>query len=804
MRTHDKVRRFARGAVAVPLLALLLIAMPVGASGGPSGGGGLGWSATSIAANVIPGPSGGSPPGIIGGGGGSAMLGAVPYFALPQDSPSCGTACLNGWTDIIDNGVGNGGSILYVVVNVCVPETVGGTTYQTGPGCDGQTWYNTGNANWSAGGGPEYWKPTIENLDAAGITPLLYLNTFWDANSNPNTCGTSGTGSCVYTKGDIEAEQNTAADWWCVHSGATCTSASAYQITNFYYDNMSLDSTYGVTTSHCDQSLAGGASGALCNETYYDDIVTHEDSLSLSGSGNTAFLNAGDWVDNPDTSGTTDGYTSWNGNASTCQLGETGASCGEDWLMYLDGLATGVDPVINWAGSEAQFDCDYNSSYCTGTLDGVSVGSLTSTEYPSWMTNGDLDQTNFSFWTTAETVQSNVGAVGDQGLNENAWLDNEIGDAVQAGFWFGYETDESNQSFTSEATLADNEWSDMNAANGAGGNTASCAKSSPYSGQPTDPSETGYSFQSKYVFQGDSSLPTNWYPFSGFPGGVTTSYWLNGSDDTQNSNNDNEVAFDANGANLGNDVYETGVLGSGGIGDSADPVVTDGAIEWCARLSDNNSALHDVALLWPSTFAITNIVGSGTLATVTTGGVSNNYLVSGDYVDIGKVDSTPDDSCYDTSPSLDPYGVPITRVSATVFTYSTTCTDTYVSGGSESMWPPEIDLVETGGGTSFNMYYHYNDDTGSGSNSQCFPSTSIPIDQNFHVFELTWTSSTITLYKDGTSVATLSNATGQDCAGVAFPHVPMKFDFDQENTSNLTVATTNQQTDLAWIASWSP
>jgi Glycosyl hydrolases family 16 len=253
------------------------------------------------------------------------------------------------------------------------------------------------------------------------------------------------------------------------------------------------------------------------------------------------------------------------------------------------------------------------------------------------------------------------------------------------------------------------------------------------------------------------------------------------------------------------------VIGTGGIGDgsASDQLYTDSAVEWCARDSNNQSAMHGVALLWPHFPPITNIVSSddGTTATVTTDGATE--LQNGDEVSINQVSSYPD-GCYDTLDSMgNPVDVPITYVSSDSFSYTPspeeggdTCSDTYVSGGSISMWPPEIDMVETNGGNQFQMTYHYLD-TDTGLPTSCTTSkavTDVPL-QDFNVFELLWTSTTLTLYANGTSVQTLSTSSGS-CSGVSFPHVGMTFDFDQENTANVTVGNTNQQTNLAWVAFW--
>ncbi len=126
MRTRPSARRLAFASLAMPLVAITLFTVPASASSPGGDGGPLGWTSTSSAANVIPGPSSGgaSPDYIIGGGGGAAMLGVVPYFAPAQEDPNCNSTCQTGWTDLIDNGAGNGGPVQYVIVNICVPETI--------------------------------------------------------------------------------------------------------------------------------------------------------------------------------------------------------------------------------------------------------------------------------------------------------------------------------------------------------------------------------------------------------------------------------------------------------------------------------------------------------------------------------------------------------------------------------------------------------------------------------------------------------------------------------------------------------
>lgn len=704
--------------------------------------------------------------------------------------------------------------IQYVVINVCVPETYDGNVYQTGPGCDGETWYNTGNANWSVGGGPANWETTIENLTNAGIIPLLYLNTEWDATTNPDDCGILGNAACAYTQTAIESEENTAAEWWCGARNNSCVNPFTDELRNFYFDDTSLDTTGGTSAGSCDMGYS-----SVCNETFYDDIMSHE--LPMDTYQTTSFLNGGNWALNPTpaqglpTNGT-NGYSSWSGNSSGCRLGESGATCGEDWLIYLD--THSMIPVVNWQGSEPQLDCDFNSDFCSGTLDGVDVGTLMSSPFPSWMTNGDLSEANFSYVATNETVQS-----GDQGVNQNAWLDNEIGLAQAAGFSYGYETDQPlTVEATNEATLADNEWNDMDAADGIGpADATSCAKSAP-TGQPTDPAETGYSSPQTSNFQGTDSLSSNWNFFGGYPGNVTTSYWLDGQADTWdypdelNPNGDNAVGFDSFGLDLGNDITVPGILGAGGIYEdsNSNEVMPNSVVEWCERVSNNDSTLNDVSLLWPLFPEITNIVGNGTTATVTTANV--NDLATGDYVGISQVGAglsgTPG-ACYDTSEAngYSSNDTQITVTSSTTFTYPSTCTDTYdvaTPTGYVSMWPPELDLVETNGDTGFAMTYHY----GTPSSPQSCGSsniTSVPL-QDFNVFELKFTESvedgvtvdTFTLYANDLSVATLSTNSGP-CNGAPILTVPMGFDFDQENTYNIVpIANTAQQSNLAWEAQW--
>ncbi len=483
---------------------------------------------------------------IIGGGGGNPGVGSTVVYLNPLPfgtSEGQTSADNNAWREIWNNSVNNGGTVQYAVINVC---NAAGTI---GPGCDGETW--------SSGNPIADWKTTIQDLENNGVTPVYYLNTFGDANTNPNNCGTGHNTTCAYDLADLKAEIDTAVKWWCSGSCNTAADLWSYASGDFYFDNMNLDVSGGTNTSTCNKSN-GGITGQpnYCNETYYQDLESWlEIGEPLGEIGTYGEFNAGNWAANS-------GWSSWSSNASSCLNSEPASSCGEAEVMGMLGA------TINWSGSQAQLECDLTDTGCTG---------LTYTAFPSWMNGSDgyTQAFNYSASVTSEVVQN--GSV-DVGLNENSMLDNDMHQASLAGFGYFYETDSATLKsvpigtlwYTSGGNLMADELQQDGVPSG-----GPCGQ-----GPPT--SLSGYTNVGSYNFEGESlsTLENNWWIWGPKePGGDPTGYY-----------NPSAVTMDQAGIDLGNapSSQGSGIVDVGGVGSKSS--ITYGVVEWCAREDDNDAA----------------------------------------------------------------------------------------------------------------------------------------------------------------------------------------------------------------------
>lgn len=151
-------------------------------------------------------------------GTGKHPLSIVTLYAQPTDAQ---------WTAVDDAAPEVAGAI----VNICIETTINGQAANVGPGCDDTDWPSNNTA----------WDPTVSALQAAGITPLIYLTT--DNGEDP-----------VST---LETELSQAKQWW--------------GITTPMFDQMT--GTEGSPGSSPDICSDGGAN--ISCQSYYQQLYNY-------------------------------------------------------------------------------------------------------------------------------------------------------------------------------------------------------------------------------------------------------------------------------------------------------------------------------------------------------------------------------------------------------------------------------------------------------------------------------------------------------------------------------------------------
>lgn len=160
-------------------------------------------------------------------GSGTHPLSIVTLYAVPTDTQ---------WTTVADSAP----TVADAIVNICDADG-------NGPGCDNSDWTSQNMA----------WNPTVSALEAAGITPLIYLTTDNGADSISA----------------LETELSQASQWW--------------GITTPMFDQMA--GTEGTANDGSGICTDGGAD--ITCQSYYQQLYNY----ALSGGAQAVMFNPGTW-----------------------------------------------------------------------------------------------------------------------------------------------------------------------------------------------------------------------------------------------------------------------------------------------------------------------------------------------------------------------------------------------------------------------------------------------------------------------------------------------------------------------------